>query len=166
MKRVFSVIISLVCLSLVLVNCKKKSIPTHSKYQDIVTNVIKTSKNYIGTPYKFGGIDSKGMDCSGLIYTSFKEYGIILPRNSFEQSKKYTEIQKKDIRKGDLLYFNTSGSKINHTGIVCEIDDKKIVYFVHSSTSKGVRIDNLENPYWKPRFVKATRPEYSLVSKK
>lgn len=154
-------------VTLIDLGCKKKAYPVKQQVENnLVSNIIKSGKSFIGTPYKFGGIDKNGMDCSGLIYSNFKNYGITVPRNSFEQSKVFKEISKKDLQIGDLIYFNTSGTKINHTGIVCDIDNKNVVYFLHSSTSKGVRIDNLENTYWKPKFVKATRPNYSEYSRK
>ena len=119
--------------------------------------IVKSAKKYIGTKYKYGGIDSKGMDCSGLVYAVFKENGITLPRTSTEQSKKGTAVYIGELQAGDLIFFGgKSGSKkIVHAGIV-SYSDGKIVKFIHASSSKGVREDDVAG-YWRPYYIKARR---------
>ncbi len=119
-------------------------------------NVAETAKMYLGTPYRSGGTSKSGMDCSGLVMTSFKEHGIDLPRVSRDQANVGKNISIKKVSKGDLLFFNTSGSGISHVGIVDRVEGSE-VFFVHASSSQGVTISSLENSYWKPRFVKAVR---------
>jgi cell wall-associated NlpC family hydrolase len=133
-----------------------------SKYADDsaprdVNKIIKTAKSYIGTPYKYGGITSSGFDCSGLVYVSFKELNIDLPRRSSDQAGFGKEIDVEQVKIGDLIFFNTSGSSISHVGIVESINHDGAINFVHSSTSKGVTISSLDENYWKARFVKAVR---------
>lgn len=118
------------------------------------------SLRYKGTPYKYGGNTAQGMDCSGLVFRTFSELGHAVPRSSYEQAEIFPSIGKKDILPGDLVYFKIGKTgRINHTGIVTKIVSKDIILFVHSSSSAGVREDNLYSNYWKPKFVRATRPK-------
>ncbi len=118
--------------------------------------VLKQANKFIGTQYKYGGADKKGMDCSGLVWVSFNKAGLEIPRISHEQAEFGKQIKLSKVRPGDVLFFNTSGNKISHVGIVDHIKNNEI-FFIHSSSSKGVIISSLENTYWKKRFVKAQR---------
>lgn len=118
--------------------------------------VLKEAHAYLGTPYKYGGTNKRGMDCSGLVWTSFKEVNIDLPRVSREQAKHGNKVKLSRVQPGDLLFFKTSGSRISHVGIVDEIK-KGEIFFIHASSSKGVTISSLKNSYWNKRFVKAVR---------
>lgn len=122
-----------------------------------INKILKTAKSYLGTPYKYGGITRSGFDCSGLVYVSFKEMKLELPRRSSDQAEYGKEINIKNVKIGDLIFFNTSGNSISHVGIVERINNDGTIYFVHSSTSKGVIISSLDENYWKTRFVKAVR---------
>lgn len=130
--------------------------PSSANISKDVATVLNEAKKYLGTPYKYGGTNRSGLDCSGLVYNSFEAIGIKMPRMSSEQAKQGVEIKLKDVQVGDLVFFNTSGSSISHVGIVENISDGEI-FFIHSSTSKGVIISSLEETYWNKRFVKATR---------
>ena len=120
--------------------------------------VVRTAKKFEGTRYKYGGTDKKGMDCSGLIYVSFLEEGISMPRTSRAMSLEGKRLYLKEVSVGDLLFFETNKNRkvINHVGLVVEVDDKGI-YFIHSSTSKGVIISSLSESYWYNNFVMARR---------
>ncbi|WP_312150692.1 C40 family peptidase [Empedobacter sp.] len=122
-----------------------------------VNRILKTAKSYLGTPYKYGGITKTGFDCSGLVYISFKEMNLELPRRSSDQAEYGKEITIENVKIGDLIFFNTSGNSISHVGIVESINHDGSISFVHSSTSKGVIISSLDENYWKTRFVKAVR---------
>ena len=113
----------------------------------------------IGVKYKYGGTTKAGYDCSGLMYTVFNSENIVLPRNSYAQSKIGVVLnQKRDqVQKGDLVFFKTNKSnQINHVGIVIEVSDEEIK-FIHSSTSKGVIISSTKEPYYKNTLVQINR---------
>lgn len=118
-------------------------------------NIIKKALSYRGTKYRYGGVTKKGIDCSGLMHVSYKSQNIILPRSSYEQSKKGVKIDLSDAQKGDLLFFKTtSKNRISHVGLIIEIDDEDI-RFIHASTSRGVIISSLKEGYWNRAFVEA-----------
>ena len=123
-------------------------------------NLIKVARSYIGVPYRSGGNDQRGIDCSGLICNSFKEFGMKLPRISRQQSEFFPAIDIPNIQKGDLVFFATTSNEINHSGIVTEVKGEDEILFIHASSSKGVREDNMMNSYWKARFARACRPQF------
>lgn len=128
----------------------------NSNLKKEVSTVLKEAKKFLGTPYKYGGTTKSGLDCSGLVINSFDAIGFKMPRISREQAQEGKEIRLRDIKEGDLVFFKTSGSSISHVGIVENIKNGEI-FFIHSSTSKGVIISSMEETYWNKRFVKATR---------
>jgi cell wall-associated NlpC family hydrolase len=119
--------------------------------------VLTAAKSYLGTPYKYGGTTKSGMDCSGFVLTSFRAAGIELPRTSKDQSMQGKAVDKKDVIPGDLVFFSRSFNKeVGHAGIVVEAGTGS-AKFIHASTSKGVRIDDLYGEYWSKLFLKARR---------
>lgn len=122
------------------------------------TKIVNHAKTFQGTRYKFGGTDKRGIDCSGLVYVSFQKEQIALPRVSRDMAKKGIRIQLKQAEKGDLVFFQTNKNKkvINHVGLVVK-NDKGVVQFIHSTSSRGVIISSLKERYWKSAFVEARR---------
>ena len=120
--------------------------------------VIETAIGFLGTDYKYGGATEKGMDCSGLIYTAFLQQDIALPRSSRDMSLLGKRLNLTEVGTGDLLFFETDKKKkvINHVGLVVELNEQKI-YFIHSTTSRGVIISALDEGYWQEHFVMARR---------
>ncbi len=128
-------------------------------FQEQIERIIEKAKNYMYTPYKYGGNNIKtGIDCSALIKNIFASYHIFLPRISYNQAKKGSFVPKDKIKKGDLLFFSTTGisKKINHVGMVIHTSNKNI-FFIHASTSNGVIISQLYKKYWNHKFIMARR---------
>ncbi len=119
--------------------------------------IINTALTFSGTRYKWGGTTKKGMDCSGLLYVSFSEHNVQLPRVSLDMAEKGRKVKLKNVEKGDLIFFKTKrGRKINHVGMVVAIEGDEIK-FIHASSSRGVIVSSLREGYWNSAFVKATR---------
>ncbi len=131
----------------------EKAIDTHDATPD---EIINTARQYIGVPHCMGGTTMKCMDCSGLLVTVFAGHGIQLPHSSEEQARYGTVISKKeDLRKGDLVFFIRSyrtNNFITHSGIF--LGDNK---FIHTSSSEGVTITSLDDPWWNERYLFGTR---------
>ncbi|TXD48007.1 C40 family peptidase [Polaribacter sp. IC073] len=132
---------------------KTRKVPV-TKIDKIVSNALK----YKGVKYRFGGTTKRGMDCSGIIYISYLEENVQLPRISRNMAKSGTKILLKNAQKGDLLFFKTSkkGRGINHVGLVVSVKNNQI-HFIHSTTSRGVITSSLSEKYWKNSFVKVNR---------
>jgi cell wall-associated NlpC family hydrolase len=119
-----------------------------------VTNerLIAFLETWYGTPYKYGGGDKEGIDCSALCSMLMDSvYGVALPRTVKSQYEMGFKIKKEQLEQGDLVFFNTTGG-ISHVGVF--LGNNK---FVHASTSSGVMISDLEDMYYKKRFIGASR---------
>lgn len=112
-----------------------------------------------GVRYRGGGTSKAGMDCSGMVYATFKLFDITLPRSSHEMVKATKEVKLTEVKKGDLLFFknNRHKSSINHVGLVTEVTEEGEVLFIHSSTSSGVIISSMNEPYNSRTFFQAGR---------
>ncbi|MER3471817.1 MAG: hypothetical protein C4330_10965 [Chitinophagaceae bacterium] len=117
---------------------------------EAVTNLslYKKIDEWFGTPYRMGGTDKSGIDCSAftqMLYSAF--FNIVLPRTAREQFKMARVISRTELKEGDLVFFNTSGG-VSHVGIYLQNNK-----FVHASSSDGVTISDLFDSYWMKRFV-------------
>ena len=105
-----------------------------------------------GVPYRIGGTTKSGIDCSGFVRGLVSEtYGFSLPRSSREQAQYCKRVEKTQVKEGDLVFFS-SGRHISHVGLY--LANNK---FVHASTSMGVIISDLDEPYWKRKYAFAGR---------
>lgn len=106
-----------------------------------------------GTPYRNGGTDPHGFDCSGFTQYVFAEHGVELPREVRDQYDVGRKIRLRSLEPGDLLFFTTTGPGPTHVGIAIGGDQ-----FVHAPSSNGVvRVEHLNARYWKKRFLGARR---------
>ncbi|CAA0143167.1 C40 family peptidase [Tenacibaculum maritimum] len=147
-------------LLLTITSCSssRSIVQVKQKEASIADKIVWTAVSYKGVPYKYAGSNRKGMDCSGLIYTSFKSRNIDLPRTSRQMYEKGYLVRLKEVKRGDLLFFKTTNKrgKVNHVGLVTSIKNSEI-RFIHSTSSKGVIVSSLKESYWKKAFVKAKR---------
>lgn len=136
---------------------KSESTNTSTNYTK-ADYIIDYAKQFEGVRYKWGGTTKSGMDCSGLVYESFKSNNVSLPRISRDMAKKGYKIQLKKVLKGDLLFFKTGNRRnsINHVGLIVDIKNNDIK-FIHATTSKGVIISGLNEAYWLKAFHEARR---------
>jgi cell wall-associated NlpC family hydrolase len=119
-----------------------------NKYQ------IQFIESWYGVPYRMGGIDRKGVDCSAFTQSFIASlYGLSIARTSREQYANCTRIKKDELDEGDLVFFYTTRRKvISHVGVYLRNNK-----FVHASTSSGVMISDLSDDYFARRFMGAGR---------
>ena len=123
-----------------------------------VMSIVDYAKQFNGVKYKFGGATADGMDCSGLVFESFRAFNILLPRSSRDMARKGEKISLSNTQEGDLLFFKTSNRRndINHVGLVVNSEPGKIE-FIHATLSAGVTVSKLSENYWNSAFVEARR---------
>lgn len=115
--------------------------------------IAGTALEFRGFPYRQGGADPTGFDCSGLVRYVFGQHGIIVPRLVAEQYQVGRRVKPAGIRPGDLLFFSTKGRGATHVAIAIGGNQ-----FVHAPTANGVvRVEALSSEYWGPRYVGARR---------
>lgn len=119
-------------------------------------DLVDYSKQYIGTPYVWGGTDlTAGVDCSGFVYSVYKHYGITLNRTSRDMYTQGIAVAKSELVPGDLVFFNTGGdSVISHVGMYIGNGE-----YIHSTNGagNGVLISSLSDGYSKNTYVGAKR---------
>jgi len=119
--------------------------------------IVFLAKENIGIRYLSGGTSSTGMDCSGMVFRTFKNAEIKIPRSSKELANYGITISKSEAKPGDLIFFKTNGrSVINHVGIITEVIGEEIK-FVHASVHGGVMINSLNDAYYKKAYAKINR---------
>ncbi|TAF47719.1 MAG: glycoside hydrolase [Sphingobacteriales bacterium] len=117
------------------------------------TKMYKFIYDWLGTPYRLGGDSKKGIDCSGFAYKLYhKAFSTIIGNNSRNIFSMVNPIEKPELKQGDLVFFKIRSRAISHVGVY--IGDGK---FAHASSSKGVTISNLQDPYWNRYFFKGGR---------
>src|ERR1700761_3328820 len=100
-------------------------------------------EQWMGTPYKFGGEDKDGVDCSGLTQLLEQQvYGINIPRSTSQQINVIKRKYEEELAEGDLLFFDYDGRKFSHVGVYLQNG-----YYVHASSSRGVMITKLHDSY-------------------
>lgn len=121
-----------------------------------IDELIDYSKQFIGTPYVYGGTSlTSGVDCSGFVMSVYKNFGVTLKRTSRDMFTQGTPVEKANLQPGDLLFFNTGGSSIiSHVGMYIGNDE-----YIHSTNGAGdgVTISSLNDSYAKKTYVGARR---------
>jgi cell wall-associated NlpC family hydrolase len=114
---------------------------------------VATALTFRGTPYRNGGSDPSGFDCSGFVQWVFAMHGLRLPREVREQYRVGGDIDADDVQPGDLVFFETVSRGASHVGIAIGGGE-----FVHAPSSRGVvRIERFTSGYWAQRWVGARR---------
>lgn len=114
----------------------------------------------MGTPYKYGGTTRKGMDCSGLLFTSFQAVDLNIPRTSYQQATIGKPVEVRRIQPGDLVFFSEKKGvkKVSHVGMVTAVKSDQEIIFIHSTIHRGVMEDDLFSEHYRKIFIKAVRP--------
>ncbi len=115
--------------------------------------LISTALEFLGVPYRNGGSDPSGFDCSGFVQWVFGRHGLALPREVRDQYQAGRKVDLEDLREGDLLFFETVTRGASHVGIA--LGNGR---FVHAPSSKGVvRVEPYTASYWARRFIGGRR---------
>lgn len=170
-----SFILYILVASLVFSSCKSKKILTDARdkrnapavkgnvkerYSAILNIPERELKNeqlyrfidgWMGTPHKLGGMDKNGVDCSGFTTILEREiYGRTLSRTAKQMAGDVKRKYEEDLEEGDLVFFDFDGQKFSHVGVYLRNNK-----FVHTSTSKGVIISDLKDPWYYKYFSRA-----------
>jgi cell wall-associated NlpC family hydrolase len=117
------------------------------------TAFVATALSLRGVPYRPGGADPSGFDCSGFVSYVFAQHRVQLPRTVPDQYRMGRPIGARSVAPGDLVFFRTTARGASHVGIAVSADE-----FVHAPTSAGVvRLESLRSRYWLTRFLGARR---------
>jgi cell wall-associated NlpC family hydrolase len=129
---------------------KPKKTRAESK-RDIIVNAAMSLLGQDYWPGGTGGDEDYGYDCSGLTQFAYMKAGINIPKQCHAQYAAAIVIQPQNLKKGDLIFFNTEGNGPGHVGIFLGNGE-----FIHSpSIGKQVQISSLSKPYWRDRFFAA-----------
>lgn len=112
-----------------------------------------TALSLRGAPYRNGGTDPNGFDCSGFVKYVFGQHGVLMPREVRDQYRTGKKVDRDRLEPGDLVFFSTVAPGASHVGIVIGGDQ-----FVHAPSERGaVRVESLSQSYWASRYVGARR---------
>lgn len=118
------------------------------------TQLYENLDEWYGTRYRMGGMTKAGVDCSAFVQAVFAAtFGMMIPRTAREQHRVARQISRTELKEGDLLFFNTRGG-VSHVGIYLQNNK-----FIHASTSRGVTVSDMFEPYYLKRFIAAGRIE-------
>jgi cell wall-associated NlpC family hydrolase len=124
----------------------------------LAAQVVNTALDAMGTPYRWGGSDDNGFDCSGLIQYAYAQHGILLPRASRDQIRMGLPVEPRleALRPGDILGFSVERAGVTHVGLYVGNGQ-----FIHSA-SGGVKLSSLtatdpDSRWWQQRLVAARR---------
>jgi len=161
-KYVFLLIVSIFLFSCVggkatvVKNKGNYIVDKYAKILEAPKSDIKNVKLYsfidewYGSKYKYGGLSKSGVDCSGFCNVLYSQvYDKQIQRTTSQLSKKINKTSKNNLKEGDLVFFNISKKKNSHVGVYLRNNR-----FVHASSSKGVIISSLDNPYYKKTYNK------------
>ena len=132
----------------------EKEVKQNVGKNSIRVELVNFAQNHVGIPYKPGGMDKKGFDCSGFTTFVYAKFGQQLPRTARDQERASKTVPLKQAQPGDLVFFS-SGNDINHVGIVVA-NQGGAIKMVHASTSQGIVITDIESSsYWSKRIRSA-----------
>jgi cell wall-associated NlpC family hydrolase len=130
-------------------------VPSSNNKSEMVSDEVMFKViEYLNTPYLWGGTSKRGIDCSAFVQTvMYQSLGIMLPRTSYEQSNVGSDVQRSELKFGDLLFFDTMNKgRTTHVGIY--LSDG---YFVHSGSHTGVAVASLDSEFYSRVLLKAKR---------
>lgn len=154
--------LSLLLITVVLAGCASEPVyrghassvaPSHYDDHNAVSSVLYAYYDqWRGVPYRYGGVDRSGIDCSAFVRQTMRELeSLNLPRTTTAQAQAGARVSADNLSPGDLVFFKT-GQKSQHVGIY--VGNGR---FMHASTSRGVTLSSLDNSYWRRTYWQSRR---------
>lgn len=113
-------------------------------------DLVAEARGWLGTPYRYGGADRRGTDCSGLVMELYRMVcATRIPRTTTDQKSYCTKVARNKARVGDLMFFGSSknSGSVSHVGLYIGKGE-----MIHASSSRGVMVSNVDTGYWGDRF--------------
>ena len=131
----------------------------NAETEELLNDLLSEARTHLGKRYSRGSKGPNAFDCSGFSSYVYRQFGYSLSPSSRDQYNQGEKVDRKDLRKGDLVFFKGRSTKggVGHVGIVVNADDKGNFSFIHASTSRGITVSNCSEPYYASRFVGAKR---------
>ncbi|MCH8558714.1 MAG: NlpC/P60 family protein [Balneolia bacterium] len=141
----------LMLISISLLSGCRSTQPRGAQNQ-VEQRLLQQFEQWRGVPYRLGGITTSGVDCSAFVQNVYRDgFNVNIPRTTGEQMNAGVAVNPRQLMIGDLVFFRT-GRNTLHVGIVMRNGR-----FMHASTSQGVIMDDLNQQYWRDRFIRARR---------
>ena len=138
---------------------REKSRAMSAETEELLNDLLSEARSHIGKRYSRGSKGPSAFDCSGFSSYVYRQFGYSLSPSSRDQYNQGEKVDRKELRKGDLVFFKGRSIKggVGHVGIVVDADEKGNFSFIHAATSKGITISNCNEPYYASRFVGGKR---------
>ncbi len=127
--------------------------------EELLNDLLSEARSHMGKRYSRGSKGPSAFDCSGFSSYVYRQFGYKLSPSSRDQYNQGEKVDRKELRKGDLVFFKGRSIKggVGHVGIVVDADEKGNFTFIHAATSKGITVSNCNEPYYASRFVGGKR---------
>ncbi len=137
------------CTALRPVDRKEKVAPTKVELRR--KELVKTARDFLGSPYQYGGTGNSGFDCSGLTFRVYQNQQISLPRTAAAQAKYGRKVQADKAKPADLAFFSLR-NRVVHVAIITKATRREL-WVIHSTTSRGVVHEEVySSSYWSQRL--------------
>ena len=132
----------------------------YKKSQLKAEKVVEAARQQLGTPHLLKNPKREpATDCSGMTCKSYSTVGVSLPRTTIGQAEMGKFVPKNALQKGDLVFFTSkkNNGRVSHVGLISRVEENGEIYFIHTSTSRGVVEDDFYMQHWQDNFVTARR---------
>lgn len=138
---------------------REKSNVISAETEELLNDLLSEARSHLGKRYSRGSKGPSAFDCSGFSSYVYRQFGYSLSPSSRDQYNQGEKVDRKELRKGDLVFFKGRSTKggVGHVGIVVDSDDKGNFTFIHAATSSGITVSSCKEPYYASRFVGGKR---------
>ncbi|MDE6547410.1 MAG: C40 family peptidase [Muribaculaceae bacterium] len=138
---------------------RENSKAINAETEELLNDLLSEARSHMGKRYSRGSKGPNAFDCSGFSSYVYRQFGYSLSPSSRDQYNQGEKVDRKNLRKGDLVFFKGRSTKggVGHVGIVVDADEKGNFTFIHAATSKGITVSNCNEPYYAARFIGGKR---------